>query len=220
MSNHPCELLATGVVMELNSECSKGFFSYIAGQRDSIWIITEPVNAKGERLHGVGPGFPLQFTVYIEQIPYQIQAEIVWRENSRLGVKIQGELTRVQRRHFYRVDAQISFALRFSACLHEEGNRRVRQAKELTLCTDDISAGGLAFTCRETDAPFQDCPAEGILYLSDEQHLPFQAQVVRVEPGQKADQKKIAVQFVGMPEAFRTQMVSSSYWMTVNRKKA
>lgn len=217
-------LLWVGAALELVGETYQGYYSYLTEQKDSELVLTEPVNRRGEILKGIQRGILLYFSIFIDQVPYELAVNVTKVRDKKLHVKIQKELSIVQRRSFHRVDVCLSATLQFEEktqadTIENKQGQEEPKIKELKVLTDDLSAGGLSFTCWNREAPPAGSMLKGTLLLEGQTLLPFNAVVVRMDSRHHPQRVKVAIEFVGMPEANRQLIVKNNYWMVVNRRK-
>lgn len=200
-------LLWVGATVQLVNDGSLDYYSYITAITEGQMVITEPVNVSGVRLPGIQSGVVLEFLVFIDEVLYSFHSTTVRIEERRLCMEIPEEMTKVQRRGFYRVAAQMKLIVRLG------------EQRGITASTNDISGGGMSFFCQEALAPPLLETVSGEVYLTNERRVDYRAKVVRIVPGHKMGQVKVGLEFVNLPEAVRKEIILNNYWISVNRKK-
>jgi c-di-GMP-binding flagellar brake protein YcgR len=192
-------------VSSLNEEEAKQVYkSRITDMNERLFAIEEPIHIKSGKLKHLFRGDQLSVSYEKNAVKHYFQTEVVgFREDviSQVLIKVPepSAITKVQRRSFLRVSAQLEVA-GVSA-----GNVR------FLALTEDLSGGGLSLTCDDhIELEEKEIFSGWLLVHFKNQtidHIPFKAQIVRIKKLEEERKQLLMAGFSDILEADRQKIV-------------
>lgn len=185
-------------------EAAIEYRSRIADEDEDALLIECPLNEKTGRLKRMYLGDELSmYFLSQEGVKHYFDSHVIgFRKDGVQLVKIikpdPGKMTKVQRRNFFRVPAELELAVKLS------GHMR------FVCLTDDIGGGGISFIC-DNKWPIQleqllECWLLITYKNGTIEHVPFSAEIVRVKV-LESGRKQAMMKFIAINDTERQKII-------------
>lgn len=180
------------------------FRSRIADEEEGCLLIENPLCLKSGNVKRLYLGDELSiWYMSVDGVKHYFDSYVIGFKEDGVSLIIiakpdRTSITKAQRRSFLRVSAELELAVRMSAY-------------ERFVChTDDIGGGGISFTCKEKRelqiGGLLDCWLLAPYKNGSIEHVPFQAEIVRVNI-LESGHKKVMIKFIRISDTERGKII-------------
>lgn len=205
------------VVSSDEEERQKSLKSRIADLDDHLFAIEMPLDETTGTFRKLEHNEPVTVTFSSEQgITHYFETEVIGKRKDQVPLYLlrmprPQDISKVQRRSFFRVKANLDVACR-------KGNLLAFVAK-----TEDIGGGGISVSC-DLDLPIREQDELSCWLLihfrnGQIEHVPFRAKVLRTKPLEEKDRQLLMMQFTDISEAEQQKVVKFCFERELELRK-